>query len=167
MKRFTTALVGVVLFAASFAVAQQIPAIARAQFETYLTDVANAPFPNRSLSGFAYNGRNLMRMVIDTTYIIGSTGALTCTLDFNRDIYYPFVCASKDTNSAGAILTWGVKLMNEYGDRTPTSFSVSGETLAHAFPTFAQRYIFTVASADTIGGIKFFVTGFGIPVYSR
>jgi hypothetical protein len=160
MKRFTLALAGLLLIATTVASAQAVPAYARSRFETYLANVSKAPFPNRGLSGFNYNGKALLRMMIDTAYVKAGTG-LVCTVDFKRDIYFPFVYADADT------VTASMKLFNEYDDITPTDFSVASDSFAFGIPTFGRRFVFTVASADTVGeAVAFYVIGFGIPVYS-
>ena len=159
MSKLTKALAVLLVFGAVMASAQQVPAYARTRFETYLTNASNCAVMNSyKLSGFNYNGKALPRMVIDSVRIVGATAALTCTLDFNRDIFYPFIFTSKAAGTAT------FKMFNVYGDGTPSEFSVAGDSLAFGLPTYGQRFVFTVASADTgSNGIAFYVVGFPVP----
>lgn len=156
MTKLTKVVVGLVVIGAALASAAQVPAYARGRFETYLTNAANSPVMNAyKLSGFNYNGKSLPRMVEDSVKC-GQANALTCTLDFARDVYFPFVYATAHT------VTASMKMFNDYGDVTPTNFSVAGDSFAYGLPTFAQRLVFTVASADTPCGFK--VVAFAVPV---
>jgi hypothetical protein len=156
MTKLTKVVVGLVVIGAALASAAQVPAYARTRFESYLTNASNSPAMNAyKLSGFNYNGKSLPRIVEDSAKV-GQANALTCTLDFARDVYFPFVYATAHT------VTASMKMFNDYGDVTPTNFSVAGDSFAYGLPTFAQRLVFTVASADTPCGFK--VVAFAVPV---
>jgi hypothetical protein len=155
MTKLTKVVVGLVVIGVALASAAQVTAYARTRFESYLTNAANSPVMNAyKLSGFNYNGKSLPRMVEDSVKC-GQANALTCTLDFARDMFYPFVYASAHT------VTASIKLFNDYGDASPSNFSVAGDSFAFGIPTYAQRLVFTVASADTPCGFK--VVAFPVP----
>ena len=134
-----------VLLSLTIGYGQAIPAYARARFvDQYLPAAMSANITLATNTQFNYRGKMLPTVVLDSVKV-GQANALSCTLDFDAPIIYPFVFASAST------VTTKMLLMQDYQDGTPRAadLCVSGDSFIWYAPVAARRFIFTVASADT------------------
>lgn len=131
-----------------------IPNYARAAFQTWLNSVLSSGWrPPAYISGLASNGK-MLPLVVCESIKLGQANALVCTLDFDRPVYAPFLCAS------AATVTGSIRLFNEYNDATPSTFTNGTDTMAFGLPVFARRIVFSAPSADT--PCAFYVVAFPV-----
>lgn len=123
---------------------QTMPAYVRARWvDQYLPYSLSAVGTLVSNSQFNCRGKMLPTAVVDSVKC-GQAQALSCTLDFEAPIVYPFVWASAST------VTTALQLMQDYGDNAPRGFvTVAGDSFFWYGPCAVKRLVFTVAAADT------------------